>query len=209
MGSAAEGQQAGIGQFFDPGVLIDKLSQEFERLDTQWNKTRSHNGKVVRKKPVLSEENYLVDLQKARQVIDLLVDVLGSYFETPLFELEGEPVVESHPAIEQLRALSTALRLIRRSEYAENFPYSIITKGHRFNCSQKLHIRRLIGLIDRIKSDSNVLVDKYNEEKGRRIIGPCTTLDACQILFDNVKVKFKNKSLNPKNLQTLYNNHGI
>ena len=146
MESAAQARRAGIGQFFNPEVLLDKLSQEFDRLDNQWSKTLRTDGKMIINKPVLSEENYLVDLQKAKQVINIFVDVLAPYFEVPLFELEGKNVVETHPVFHQLRALSTSLRLIRHTKYAENFPYSMITKGNKLNCSHKLHLRHIIGL---------------------------------------------------------------
>lgn len=207
MESAAQARRAGIGQFFNPEVLLDKLSQEFDRLDNQWSKTLRADGKMIINKYVLSEENYLVDIQKTEQVINIFVDVLASYFEVPLFELEGKIVVETHPVFHQLRALSTSLRLIRHTKYAENFPYSIITKGNVLNDSHKLHLKHVISLVDLIYRDTNVAREEENKKKGRNIIFSCTVEEACEILCDSVVVRFKNRPVSPKKLRELYYNH--
>ncbi len=207
MESAAQARRAGIGQFFNPEVLLDKLSQEFDRLDNQWSKTLRADVKIVINKPVISEENYLVDLHKSEQVINIFVDVLSLYFEVPLFELDGKNVVETHPVFHQLRALSTSLSLIRHTKYAENFPYSMITKGNSLNCSHKLHLRHIIGLVNLVQQNTNFALEAENNKKRRKVYSKCTTLEACQILCDNVEIRFKNQIVDKNRLNKLYRNH--
>ena len=207
MESAAQARRAGIGQFFNPEVLLDKLSQEFDRLDNQWSKTLRADGKMIINKLVLSEENYLVDLHKTEQVINIFVDVLSSYFEVPLFEIEDKTVVQTHPVFHQLRALSTSLRLIRHTKYAKNFPYSMITKGHELNCSHNLHLRHIIGLVKLVQQDTNLAREAENKNKRSKFYSKCTVLEACQILCDNVEIRFKNQIVNKNRLGTLYKNH--
>lgn len=207
MKSEAAIVQAGIGQFFDPAVVLDKLRQEFERLDVQWNTTLGPDGKLVPKKLILSEENYMVDLTKARQVIDVLVGVLEPHFEFPLFNIEGANVVLSHPVIQQMRALSTSLLLVKRSNVSKNFPYSMTIKGNKLNCSHRLHLRYVIGLVDLIENNINISREYENRQKGRKIYQKCTILEACKILCDNVEVWFKGSPVKPRKLKDLYYAH--
>jgi hypothetical protein len=207
MESAAETQQAGIGQFFNPGVLFNKLIQEFDRLDVEWNNTPDSDGNLVRKAPVLSEDNYVVDLQKAKQVVKVLDEVLGSYFEVPLFEVDGVKVVEVHPVFQQLRALSVALNYVSESKFATNFPYSLTKQGQKLTCVQKLHLKQLIGLVDLIERDTNTWRDAENKEKGYKVHPRCTIQEACEILCKNVSVRFKEAPVDAKKLLQLYYNH--
>lgn len=207
MKSEAASGQAGIGQFFDPAVVLDKLRQEFDRLDVQWNTTLGPDGKLVPNKLILSEENYMVDLTKARQVIDVLVDVLEPHFEFPLFKIEGANVVQSHPVIQQMRALSTSLLLVKRSKLSKEFPYHMTIQGNKLNCSHRLHLRYVIGLVDLIKKDTNIAREYQNRQEGRKLYPDCTLLEACEILCDNVEVWFKGSPVKPRKLKALYYSH--
>ena len=207
MESAAETQQAGIGQFFNPGVLFNKLIQEFDRLDVEWNNTRDSDGNLVRNAPVLSEDNYVVDLQKAKQVVEVLDEVLSSYFEVPLFEVDGVKVVEVHPVFQQLRALSVALNDVSKSKFATNFPYSLTKEGQDLTDAQESHLKHLIGLVDRIKENTNTWRDAENKEKGFKLHRKCTTQETFKILCKNVSVRFKEAPVDAKKLHQLYYNH--
>jgi hypothetical protein len=125
----------------------------------------------------------------------------------PLFELEGSNVVVSHPAFEQLSALSANLHFITPPESDKDFPYWIFKKGNKLNYSQKLHLSRFFKLVDQIKEESDIRCRNLNKEKGINIFTPYTTEQACEIICNNVKIEFKGKNVNSKKLNQLYDNH--
>lgn len=182
--------------------LFDKLDHEFRRLAAEWEPEPPVQEKYRKEDHIISDTSFGLDLEKAVAAINALSTSLDGYWDERILRNGRTCVVQEHPVITQLKALSDALSTLKGGFIPPGVPQELKRLGNRLSENQLRFLKNLYLAATLIEQNET------NYRNARPIKLPdCDLKEACNILADKLALEFKGAEMNGKRLYKLIYRH--
>jgi hypothetical protein len=179
--------------------LFNNLDHEFRRFNAEWI---GYMPSKLPRRQKFSDEAYKLNLKKSVVVIDSLVNVLDGYWDERIIRHKHTWVVQEHPVITQLRALSDALSTLDEGFIPPGVPHKLKNLGNRLSKPELKFLNSLYVAALLIKqSQTNYQMAQPG--------GPsnCDLKKACRIAAKNASLEFKGAEIDGNKLYKLIHRH--
>ncbi len=182
--------------------LFDKLDGEFRRLAAEWEPTTIKDRKYLKADHKLTDTQFELDLKKAVAAINAVRNGLDGYWDERIIRSGRTRVVQTHPVITQLAALSDALLTLGKGYIPRGVPQDLKKLGNRLSENQASFLKSLYFSARLVEQTET----HYRKAQPGRL-PDCDLKEACDILAKKVWLEFKGSKIDGRQLYKLIHRH--